>query len=301
MPELFTAPAHTRQRTTRHHVAEYLTAMAGTPQASDAGDDVGWTVSVASAVCRARHSRRATQHVHRPVHGDRQPLGLRRRHRVHRHGRHPERSAPSRAPHALTGAAVVVTKAAAVVLVTGAARGVGKETVALLSARGARVVAIVLRPDIKSLPDGFPGLLVISGDITQEKTTARAVQSAIDTFGGLDILVNKCRTHPEEARHRNHRRGLARRDGSQRPRRRSQSAQTPTPAPAAIIARTGSARRSPRRSHSTSRRCAETDGAGGMSGTGAGAASLCAGLVRRPVVAEVHAGREVGKSVAARR
>ncbi len=31
------------------------------------------------------------------------------------------------------------------------------------------------------------------------------------------------------------------------------------------------------------------------------AASLCAGQVRRPVVAEMHGGREVGKSVAARR
>lgn len=31
------------------------------------------------------------------------------------------------------------------------------------------------------------------------------------------------------------------------------------------------------------------------------AASLCAGQVRRPVAAEVHGGREVGESVAARR
>ena len=31
------------------------------------------------------------------------------------------------------------------------------------------------------------------------------------------------------------------------------------------------------------------------------AANLCAGEVRRPVVAEVHEGREVGKSVTARR
>ncbi|WP_411146622.1 SDR family NAD(P)-dependent oxidoreductase [Streptomyces sp. x-80] len=75
-------------------------------------------------------------------------------------------------------------------LVTGAARGVGKETVALLHARGARVVAIDLRPDTMTLPDEFPGVLAISGDITQEETAARAVRSALDTFGGLDILVN---------------------------------------------------------------------------------------------------------------
>lgn len=75
-------------------------------------------------------------------------------------------------------------------LVTGAARGVGKETVALLHARGARVVAVDLRPDITTLPDEFPGVLAMCGDITQEETAARAVQSALDTFGGLDILVN---------------------------------------------------------------------------------------------------------------
>lgn len=54
-------------------------------------------------------------------------------------------------------------------LVTGAARGVGKETVALLHARGARVVAVDLRPDITTLPDEFPGVLAMRGDITQEE------------------------------------------------------------------------------------------------------------------------------------
>ncbi|MFJ8719528.1 SDR family NAD(P)-dependent oxidoreductase [Streptomyces violaceus] len=77
-----------------------------------------------------------------------------------------------------------------VALVTGAARGVGKATVALLSARGAHVVAVDLHPDIKTLPDEFPSVLAISGDITQEETATRAVQSAIKIFGGLDILVN---------------------------------------------------------------------------------------------------------------
>ncbi|MEV0640509.1 SDR family oxidoreductase [Streptomyces sp. NPDC050619] len=77
-----------------------------------------------------------------------------------------------------------------VALVTGAARGVGKETVALLHARGARVLAVDLRPDVRSLPDEFPGVLAMTGDVTREETAARAVRSAVDTFGGLDILVN---------------------------------------------------------------------------------------------------------------
>ncbi|MFD7667857.1 SDR family NAD(P)-dependent oxidoreductase [Streptomyces sp. NPDC059788] len=77
-----------------------------------------------------------------------------------------------------------------VALVTGAARGVGKETVALLHARGARVVAVDVRPDLKSLPDEFPGVLTMNGDITREETASRAVRAAVDAFGGLDILVN---------------------------------------------------------------------------------------------------------------
>ncbi len=75
-------------------------------------------------------------------------------------------------------------------LVTGAARGVGKETVALLHARGARVVAVDLRPDVMTLRDEFPGVFTMRGDITREESAVHAVRSALDAFGGLDILVN---------------------------------------------------------------------------------------------------------------
>ncbi|MEU6479217.1 SDR family oxidoreductase [Streptomyces sp. NPDC047017] len=75
-------------------------------------------------------------------------------------------------------------------LVTGAARGVGKETVALLHERGARVVALDVRPELASLREEFPGVLTVTGDVTEEETATRAVQSAVDAFGGLDILVN---------------------------------------------------------------------------------------------------------------
>ena len=75
-------------------------------------------------------------------------------------------------------------------LVTGAARGVGRETVALLHARGARVVALDLRPDVMNLEGEFPGVAATQGDVTQEETAHRAVATALDAFGGLDILVN---------------------------------------------------------------------------------------------------------------
>ncbi|MEW2297821.1 SDR family oxidoreductase [Streptomyces sp. NPDC006743] len=77
-----------------------------------------------------------------------------------------------------------------IALVTGAARGVGRETVALLHARGARIVALDLRPDVTNLAAEFPGVVTTSGDITQEETARRAVATAMDAFGGLDILVN---------------------------------------------------------------------------------------------------------------
>ncbi|CAL9673420.1 SDR family NAD(P)-dependent oxidoreductase [Streptomyces sp. enrichment culture] len=75
-------------------------------------------------------------------------------------------------------------------LVTGAARGVGKETVALLHGRGARVVALDIRPELASLPEEFHGVVTVTGDVTSEETATRAVATAVDAFGGLDILVN---------------------------------------------------------------------------------------------------------------
>ncbi|MEV8126078.1 SDR family oxidoreductase [Streptomyces sp. NPDC085944] len=75
-------------------------------------------------------------------------------------------------------------------VVTGAARGVGRATVALLHARGARVVAVDLRPDVTALPDAYPGVLAVRGDVTEEETAVRAVRCARDACGGLDILVN---------------------------------------------------------------------------------------------------------------
>ncbi len=75
-------------------------------------------------------------------------------------------------------------------VVTGAARGIGKETVALLHARGAHVVALDIRPELDSLATEFPGVVTVTGDVTAEESAARAVGAAVDAFGGLDILVN---------------------------------------------------------------------------------------------------------------
>ncbi|GAA3370176.1 SDR family NAD(P)-dependent oxidoreductase [Streptomyces antimycoticus] len=75
-------------------------------------------------------------------------------------------------------------------LVTGAARGVGKETVRLLHSRGARIVAVDQRHEVRELAGDFPGVHPLVADITEEATAHRAVRAAVDAFGGLDILVN---------------------------------------------------------------------------------------------------------------
>ncbi|MFI5729367.1 SDR family NAD(P)-dependent oxidoreductase [Kribbella sp. NPDC051587] len=74
-----------------------------------------------------------------------------------------------------------------VALVTGAARGIGAATVAWLHARGVAVVAADLRPDVADLP--FPGLATVVGDVSREDTAIRSVETAVERFGGLDILV----------------------------------------------------------------------------------------------------------------
>ncbi|MEU3190622.1 SDR family oxidoreductase [Streptomyces sp. NPDC006992] len=88
------------------------------------------------------------------------------------------------------GAAEAAEFTGRVALVTGAARGVGRATVALLHARGARVAAVDVRPELATLPEEFPGVATVAGDVTAEDTAMRAVRSAVDAFGGLDILVN---------------------------------------------------------------------------------------------------------------
>lgn len=76
-----------------------------------------------------------------------------------------------------------------VALVTGAARGVGAATVAVLHARGARVLATDIRPEVNDLATRFDRVSTLVGDVSSEDTAVRSVAAALDQFGGLDILV----------------------------------------------------------------------------------------------------------------
>lgn len=75
-----------------------------------------------------------------------------------------------------------------VALVTGAASGIGKACVESLLKRGAAVVGLDINPAICNL---FPqvNFLGIQCDITSEEDLNEALDTLVNTFGGLDILV----------------------------------------------------------------------------------------------------------------
>ncbi|WP_434095791.1 SDR family NAD(P)-dependent oxidoreductase [Streptomyces lavendulae] len=78
-----------------------------------------------------------------------------------------------------------------VAVVTGASKGIGPTITRALAAEGARVVAAartVGGPLDALAADGR--VRTVAVDLTTENGPARAVQEAVEAFGGLDILVN---------------------------------------------------------------------------------------------------------------
>ncbi len=74
------------------------------------------------------------------------------------------------------------------VIVTGAAGGVGRETVAALRRAGASVVAEDLDPAVRELEGD--GVVALVGDVADPAVADQAVATARERFGGPDILVN---------------------------------------------------------------------------------------------------------------
>lgn len=78
-----------------------------------------------------------------------------------------------------------------VALVTGGASGIGRAVVRLLVARGARVmVADVDRIGADDTVTGLPGTDVTGCDVGDAHDVANAVESTVERWGGLDIMVN---------------------------------------------------------------------------------------------------------------
>lgn len=78
--------------------------------------------------------------------------------------------------------------AGAVAIVTGAAGGVGRATVELLTRRGARVVAEDIDPAVGDLAG--ESVATLEGDVADVHTARDAVTLARERFGGLHIVVN---------------------------------------------------------------------------------------------------------------
>ena len=82
-----------------------------------------------------------------------------------------------------------------VVLVTGGGSGIGKETARHFLAAGAKVVINgrreeVLRETAQELDPSGENIAFSAGDIGKLETSQRLVQTALERFGGVDILIN---------------------------------------------------------------------------------------------------------------
>ncbi|MFK0159451.1 3-(cis-5,6-dihydroxycyclohexa-1,3-dien-1-yl)propanoate dehydrogenase [Streptomyces sp. NPDC090499] len=76
-------------------------------------------------------------------------------------------------------------------LVVGAGSGIGRAVVDAFRSEGAQV-AVLERDEAKcaKLSAEIPGLPVVVGDATTRQANEQAVATAVEAFGGLDILVN---------------------------------------------------------------------------------------------------------------
>ncbi len=79
-----------------------------------------------------------------------------------------------------------------VAIVTGSARGIGRATAELLASQGAKVVINDLDGDVAQQTASELGgeTAVFAGDLTAEGAPEKLIQTAIDAWGKIDIIVN---------------------------------------------------------------------------------------------------------------
>jgi NAD(P)-dependent dehydrogenase (short-subunit alcohol dehydrogenase family) len=76
------------------------------------------------------------------------------------------------------------------VLVTGAASGLGLALVRQLAARGCRVLATDVHPDVPETLEGLPRVSYLTLDVAKDVDWARAHDWVVETWDGLDLLFN---------------------------------------------------------------------------------------------------------------
>lgn len=82
-----------------------------------------------------------------------------------------------------------------VALITGGGTGIGKETARALLAVGAKVVIngrreSVLAATAKELDPSGKSIAIVAGDAGSKSVAGRVAESAVERFGGIDLLVN---------------------------------------------------------------------------------------------------------------
>jgi hypothetical protein len=87
------------------------------------------------------------------------------------------------------GAAVKRNLSGQVVLVTGAARGIGEHTARQAAARGARLALIGLEPDRLERLAGELGAIWFTADVTDQASMAAAVDGVLAAYGRIDAVV----------------------------------------------------------------------------------------------------------------
>ncbi|MEU8620685.1 SDR family NAD(P)-dependent oxidoreductase [Streptomyces sp. NPDC048623] len=95
-------------------------------------------------------------------------------------------------PHPATGPQDFAGRA---VVVTGAGSGIGRATALAFARRGARVLVADLNADAAAETAALVGglgadVVAVVGDLSEQAVVDRVVATAVDSFGGLDVLVN---------------------------------------------------------------------------------------------------------------
>ncbi|HEX4219355.1 MAG TPA: glucose 1-dehydrogenase [Acidimicrobiales bacterium] len=90
-----------------------------------------------------------------------------------------------------------------VAIVTGGGSGIGRVTAELFAAEGAQVVVADVQADqaasvAASIVAGGGQATAITVDVTNEQQTHAMVEHAVDTFGGLHVLMNNAGIFPDD-------------------------------------------------------------------------------------------------------